>query len=115
MRILIADDHDLLRDTLVMFLEGTGGMTTETAQDLPGALKTVAEDGPFDVVILDFNMPGMNGLDATQTIKSAHPEARIIIITQLDTPGFRKAAEKAGACAFVAKDDLHSLAQLLQK
>ena len=103
MRILIADDHGLLRDTLVMFLEGTGGMSTETAQDLPGALAMAAQNGPFDVVILDFNMPGMNGLDGLRAALEAIESTPVALISGVAS---REDAEKAldmGAAGFLPK------------
>ena len=63
MRILIADDHDLLRDTLVMFLENEGGMETHAVGTFGQAVKCIEADAPYDLILLDYNMPGMNGLD----------------------------------------------------
>ena len=63
MKILIADDHDLLRDTLTMFLQGEGSIETITASDLDGALSKVDIEGPIDLIMLDYNMPGMSGLN----------------------------------------------------
>ena len=63
MRILIADDHELLRDVLRSYLEAEGGFTVETVADLPAALEMIgACDGGFDLVVLDYGMPGMDGL-----------------------------------------------------
>lgn len=53
MQILIADDHDLLRDTLKLCLENQTGFKPMTAKDLPEALSLMAEAGPFDLVMLD--------------------------------------------------------------
>ena len=63
MKILIADDHDLLLDTLVTFLEREGTIEIATASDLDGALNRIDTEGPFDLVILDFGMPGMSGFN----------------------------------------------------
>ena len=65
-KILIADDHDLVRDTLVAFVEASGEIRTSTAPDLETACALVTSDGPFDLVLLDLNMPGMNGLDGLE-------------------------------------------------
>ena len=62
MRVLIADDHDLLRDTLVLFLQGQGDIETSTAANLAEACKLIETQARYDLVLLDLNMPGMNGL-----------------------------------------------------
>lgn len=62
MRVLIADDHDLVRDTLALFLEQAGGITPLGARDFAEAARRMRDEGPFDLVLLDFGMPGMNGL-----------------------------------------------------
>ena len=51
MKILIADDHDLLRDTLAMFLEGEGNIETVTASDFDGAMALVDAQGSFDLIM----------------------------------------------------------------
>lgn len=61
LRLLIADDHELVLDMLRHFLSSVGGMDVETVQSLGAALERIAEDGRFDLVLLDYNMPGMNG------------------------------------------------------
>ena len=68
MKILIADDHDLLRDTLVMFLEGEGGIETVTAADLDGTIIAIDSNDTFDLIILDYSMPGMSGLNGLRRL-----------------------------------------------
>jgi len=58
MRILIADDHDLLRDTLALFFQAQSDIETYVASDLPSACKMIENDPPYDLVLLDLNMPG---------------------------------------------------------
>ncbi|KKK67180.1 hypothetical protein LCGC14_2956630, partial [marine sediment metagenome] len=70
MHILIADDHDLVRETIAAYLSGEGSVVT-TAPDLPQALSAIDSNGPFDVVLLDFEMPGMNGLDGLSQTREA--------------------------------------------
>ncbi len=67
MRVLIANDHDLLRDTLVMFLQFQGGMETASVGTFGEACERIEADAPYDLVLLDYNMPGMNGLDGLRT------------------------------------------------
>eukprot|EP00602_Paraphysomonas_sp_CaronLab_P001772 CAMPEP_0185038774 /NCGR_PEP_ID=MMETSP1103-20130426/34866_1 /TAXON_ID=36769 /ORGANISM="Paraphysomonas bandaiensis, Strain Caron Lab Isolate" /LENGTH=56 /DNA_ID=CAMNT_0027577369 /DNA_START=37 /DNA_END=203 /DNA_ORIENTATION=+ len=50
MRILIADDHELLRDTLELYLKQEGNIETRTAEDLDGAVQLIEDEGDFDLV-----------------------------------------------------------------
>ena len=72
MRILLADDHDMVRDTISAYLSSEGGAQITATTDLPRAMKELEDNGPFDLVLLDYNMPGMNGLDGLQRAHAAH-------------------------------------------
>lgn len=103
MRILIADDHDLLRDTLVMFLEGEGGMETATAGTFPEACVLIEKEDPFDLILLDYNMPGMNGLEALRTAIALKGGQRVALISGEATRQIAEDALEAGAAGFVPK------------
>ncbi|MBI1399612.1 response regulator transcription factor [Hyphomonas sp.] len=62
-RILFADDHELLRDTLAVYLRQEASMDVVAVSDFDEAASTWRRDGPFDLVLLDYRMPGMNGLE----------------------------------------------------
>lgn len=61
-RVLIADDHSLLCDTLALFLSHDGAMQVTTADSYDDAVQVARSDCPFDLALLDYRMPGMNGL-----------------------------------------------------
>ncbi|MBS8228433.1 response regulator transcription factor [Vannielia litorea] len=104
MRVLIADDHDLLRDTLVMFLQSQGDIETETAPDLPAAHKLIeGADTPFDLVLLDLNMPGMNGLDGLKATMALGAGQRVALLSGEATKEIAEKALEAGAAGFVPK------------
>lgn len=67
-----------------------------------------------DWVLMDLQMPGVGGLEATRRIRAAFPDANIIIVTQYDDPHWRAAAAQAGACGYVLKENLLDLRLMLQ-
>jgi len=103
MRILIADDHDLLRDTLKVYLEGIGDFDTVAVHDLPSALSMIDADEEFDVVLLDLNMPGMNGLDGLQKALDAREGLRVALISGAATREVAEQALDMGAAGFLPK------------
>lgn len=68
MRLLIADDHKLLRDTLCTFLEQENDFEIVTAGDIDEASQILARSEKFDLVLLDYGMPGMNALEGLRAI-----------------------------------------------
>jgi DNA-binding NarL/FixJ family response regulator len=103
MKILIADDHGLLIDTLVMFLQGEGGIETITAADLDGALSAIGSNGPFDLIILDYNMPGMAGLTGLKTALAFNGGQRVALMSGIATRSIAEEALSFGAAGFVPK------------
>lgn len=103
MKILIADDHDLLRDTLVMFLKGEGNIETVTASDFNGALALIDAEGPFDLIMLDYNMPGMQGLKGLRTALQHNGGQKVALMSGIATKSIAEEALMYGAAGFVPK------------
>ncbi len=103
MRVLIADDHDLLRDTLVMFLEGEGRMETASAGTFQEACARIESDAPYDLILLDYNMPGMNGLEGLRAAIALKDGQRVALISGEATRQIAEDALEAGAAGFVPK------------
>ena len=102
-RVLLVDDHDLFRTGLRNLLEDQGIEIVGEAGSGVDALRTVRESAP-DVVIMDLNMPGMNGVDATRHISRDAPLTRVIVLTISDQEQDVMDAILAGACGYLLKD-----------
>ena len=101
--ILIVDDDQELRSYLRRLLEREQDLSVVgEAGDGAMALE-LAEAMPPDIILMDFQMPRLNGLDATRMIKAEQPETKIIILTQYQEDPYRRAALECGADAFLPK------------
>lgn len=101
-RVLLADDHGLVRQGLKTLLEGQGFQVVGEASDGQEALRAVEKTHP-DVAILDIRMPALNGVDAARELKKSSPNTKIIILTQHDENQYVTEALKAGARGYVLK------------
>lgn len=104
MRILIADDHELLRDVLRSYLETEGDFAVETVADLPTALEQITAAGsPFDLVVLDYGMPGMDGYDGLVRAIAANQGKPVALMSGLAPPGVAERVLSAGAAGYLPK------------
>jgi len=103
-RILLADDHQIVRDGLKTLLEKQADMqVVGEAQDGRAAVDQARALSP-QVVIMDIAMPDLNGVDATRQIKGESPEVKVIALSmQSDGPIVRRMLQ-AGASAYMLKD-----------
>jgi DNA-binding NarL/FixJ family response regulator len=108
-RVLIVDDHDLFRSGLRNLLEDEGVQIIGEAAAGQEALRIVREVAP-DVVVMDLNMPGMGGVEATRHISTIAPLTRVVMLTISDQDNDVIDAILAGACGYLLKDSsIHEL------
>lgn len=103
LRVLIADDHPLFRDGLRNLLLTRGVNVVAAAADGEEAVEKANMLQP-DLVILDWNMPRCNGLEATRRIKAANPNMRIVILTVAEDEEALFEAVRSGASGYLLKN-----------
>ena len=102
-RVLLVDDQPLVRRTLAEVLSDEQDISVVgECEDGSQVVEAAARLGP-DVVFMDLSMPGVDGLSATQALRAARPEVRVIVLTGEGT-GIRAEAAAAGAHALVPKE-----------
>lgn len=108
-RLLLVDDHDLVRQGLKALLEKQGFQVVGEASDGQAALRLVAKD-QLDVAIMDISMPVLNGIDAAREVTKLSPKTKVILLTQHDEDHYVTEALRSGAKGYVLKgqagDDL---------
>jgi DNA-binding NarL/FixJ family response regulator len=102
-RVLLVDDHDLFRTGLRNLLEGQNLEIVGEASSGADALRLVRETAP-EVVVMDLNMPGMTGVEATRRITRDAPLTRVLVLTISDQDQDVMDAILAGACGYLLKD-----------
>lgn len=101
--ILVADDHDLVRDTIAAYLGMVAEFEVVTASDLGGARARLLGALPIDLAILDYNMPGMNGLDGLGRVRAEFPHTRVALMSGVATADVAQEAMAKGAAGFFPK------------
>ena len=103
-KVLVADDHPVVRDALVRLLEAADGITVvATATTGQEALEAALEHSP-NVVLMDIEMPNMNGIAAAQALQESRSPARVVMLTTFSDRERILAALDAGALGYLLKD-----------
>jgi DNA-binding NarL/FixJ family response regulator len=103
-RVLIADDHAVVRDGLRHILQNASGF--EVAGEACDGVTTIAliRGTPAQVLVLDLSMPGRNGIELIRQIKDEKPELRVLVLTMHAEQQYAVRAFKAGASGYLTKE-----------
>ena len=104
MKILICDDHKIVRDGLRQILHQLGGsIVIDEARDGNEAL-TLLKKHTFDILLLDISLPGMNGLEVLKTVKTKWPSVNVLMLSMMPQEQYAILALKLGASGYLTKD-----------
>jgi DNA-binding NarL/FixJ family response regulator len=102
-RVLVVDDHQVFRNGLCRLLTDSGLEIVGDAASGEQALDLTARLAP-DVVVMDLNLPGMSGIEATRRLSIAAPKTRVLVLTISGNDADVAEAVLAGACGYLLKD-----------
>jgi DNA-binding NarL/FixJ family response regulator len=103
-RIVLADDHDLVRSGIKALLSMVEGVEVIAEARNGQELITLVDTLMPDVVMTDISMPVMDGITAIAQIHAKHPQVRLLVLSMYDTVDFVKRAVANGACGYLMKD-----------
>jgi DNA-binding NarL/FixJ family response regulator len=103
-RILIADDHALVRAALKRFLEEEGSFVEVGEAGSGSQTLDRLREGDWQVVVLDINMPDRSGIDVLRYIRSGHPETRVLVLSGFPERQYAVHALRAGASGYLSKE-----------
>ncbi len=103
-RVLLADDQALVRGALAALLDLEPDLSVVGEVGRGDEVVAEVADCRPDVVLMDVDMPGMDGITATAELRAAFPGVRVLVVTTFGRPGYLRRALQAGAAGFVVKD-----------
>ena len=118
MKILVVDDHPLYRSGVAYTLQNTGlGVEVIECSALPAAIQRLQEGLQADLMILDLQMPGYQGLDSVREVRERCPEVPVLVLSGNEDPAIVRECIDLGAFGFVPKsaaaDQFHAALQLV--
>ena len=103
LRVLVADDHDLVRESIGAILRNEGFSDVCLAASLCEAIAQVTQTDAFHLIFLDYDMPGMNGMDGLSKMLSVAGDCPVALLTGMNSPEMAQKALEIGASGFVPK------------
>ena len=103
-KVMLADDQALVRGALAALLELEVDLTVVAEASRGDEVVELATKEQPDVVLMDVEMPGLDGIAATAQLRKVLPDVRVLIVTTFGRPGYLRRGLQAGAAGFVVKD-----------
>ena len=103
-RLVITDDHPVVRDGIEMVLANENNIELVAFVGDGTTLLETLDEIEADVILMDINMPGMNGIEATQLVKKKHPKIKVLCYSQYDEKRFVRQVLKRGANGYLLKN-----------
>lgn len=104
-RIIVVDDHKILRQGLISLLRGVEGFEVIAEAGTGAAAIRFALEMTPDIVIMDMSLPDMDGLEAVRLMRESSFGGKILFLTMHNDPGYFDAAQKLGVAGYLLKDD----------
>jgi DNA-binding NarL/FixJ family response regulator len=102
-RVILAEDHDIVREGLQSLFKDDEDIKIVGEASNGQVLIDLLQTTPADIVLMDINMPVMNGLEATKYISKNHKKIKVLVLSMMDHPGYLKQMLEAGAEGYVLK------------
>lgn len=102
-KVLLVDDHKIVRDGIKLMLQPQAGIDVVAEAENGESVKEVLENTSVDVIVMDINMPGMNGIKTTKMVKDEYPEIKVLALTMSSDDSHIRQMVQAGASGYIMK------------
>jgi DNA-binding NarL/FixJ family response regulator len=108
-RVLIADDHTLVREGLRQLLAATGDIRVEAEAADGDQVLALVKANDYDLAVLDMSMPGLSGIELVKRVRLEKPRLRVLVLSMHGEAQYAARALKAGASGYLTKDSASAL------
>jgi len=102
-KVLLVDDHKIVKDGIKLMLKSQAGIDVVAETDDGQKVTELLEHTPVDVIVMDINMPEMNGIQAAKMVKKAYPDIKILALTMSSDDTHIRQMVQAGASGYIMK------------